>query len=146
MALIEDFESRFLLGVAAMDRNHREFVDLINRMGEASQATFVYLYPEMVRHTHAHFAAEEVMMDQSRFSATSEHRGEHQRVLGEMDWFGRHLQRGRIPLARAYVAEQLPGWFARHAVTMDSALAGHLNRPAPKPAQATLDPCEPGGE
>ncbi len=126
MALIEDFESRYLLGVPAMDRNHREFVELINRMADASNAAFAYLYPEMIQHTHAHFAAEEVMMGQSQFPATSEHRFEHQRVLGEMEWFGRHLQRGQMTMARTYVMERLPAWFTEHAVTMDSALAAHV--------------------
>jgi len=29
-------------------------------------------------------------------------------------------------MGRAYVTQQLPGWFDLHAVTMDSALAAHL--------------------
>lgn len=124
--LIEDFEQRFLLGVPAMDRNHREFVDLINRMGDASNATFAYLYAEMLHHTHAHFAAEEVMMRQTGFAATAEHKDEHLRVLGELDWFARHLHRGHVAMARTYVREQLPQWFAQHAVSMDSALAAHV--------------------
>ncbi|NEV60621.1 bacteriohemerythrin [Thiorhodococcus minor] len=126
MALIEDFEERYLLGVPAMDRNHRELVDLVNRMAEASSAAFAYLFNEMVQHTHAHFAAEEVMMRETGFSATEEHRTEHRRVLGEMDWFGSRLQKGHVALARSYVVEQLPSWFAQHAVTMDSALAAHV--------------------
>lgn len=126
MALIEDFEERFLLGVPAMDRNHREFVDLINRMAEATNPVFAYLFPEMVQHTHAHFAAEEVMMRETGFRAVAEHREMHQRVLGEMDWFGKRIPKGHLTLARNYVVEQLPGWFAEHAVTMDSALAAHI--------------------
>ncbi len=89
MALIEDFEKRFLLGVPAMDRNHREFVELINRMAEATNPVFAYLFPEMVQHTHAHFAAEEAMMREIVFNGVEEHRNMHARVLGEMDWFGK---------------------------------------------------------
>lgn len=126
MPLIEDFDGRFLLGVPAMDRNHREFVDLVNRMAEAKHAVFAYLYSEMVQHTHAHFAAEEVMMRDSGFGAIAEHIGEHQRVLGEMDRIGKHLNQGRVTLARNYVIEQLPDWFALHARTMDSALAAYV--------------------
>jgi hemerythrin len=126
MPLIEDFDARFLLGVPAMDRTHREFVDLINRMAAAANATFAYLYPELVNHTRAHFAHEEVLMRESRFPATKEHTDEHARVRGEMDGFGLRVGGGRIALARAYVAEQLPAWFALHAATMDSALAAHL--------------------
>lgn len=128
MALIPNFEERFLLGVPAMDRNHREFVDLLERMAAARDAAFAYLYPELVQHTHAHFAAEEVMMRESRFGLIAEHRQEHQRVLGEMDWFGRHLRQGRTNLVRIYVTEQLPDWFAQHAIGLDSALASHIKQ------------------
>ncbi len=128
MALIEDFEERLLLGVPAMDRNHREFVDLINRMSEATDAAFVYLFYEMVQHTHAHFAAEEVLMRETAFQATAEHTAEHQRVLTEMEWFTKHLHRGHVTLARDYVAGELPDWFVQHALTMDSELASHVKR------------------
>ena len=126
MSLILDFDARFLLGVPAMDRTHREFVDLVNSMAAAANATFAYLYPELVNHTRAHFANEEVLMQQSGFPAIKEHTDEHARVRGEMDGFGLRVGSGRIALARAYVVEQLPAWFALHAVTMDSALAAHL--------------------
>lgn len=126
MLLIDDFEARFLLGVPAMDRTHREFVDLVNRMAEASTAAFVYLYPDLVDHTHAHFANEDLLMRQTGFPAIAEHTAEHARVLGELDALRRRLSGGRIVLARAYVIEQLPAWFALHAVTMDSALAAHV--------------------
>ncbi|EGV28332.1 hemerythrin-like metal-binding protein [Thiorhodococcus drewsii AZ1] len=128
MALIEDFEARFLLGVPAMDRNHREFVDLLNRMDGASSASFADLFAEMVLQTHAHFAAEEAMMRETAFGPIAEHRAEHQRVLGDLERFARQVRRGRVAMARAYVIEQMPGWFAQHALTMDSALAAHLRR------------------
>ena len=130
MALIEDFETRFVLGVPAMDRNHREFVDLINRMDGASNAVFADLYAEMVQHTHAHFASEEAMMRETDFGPTFEHRDEHQRILGQLEWFAKHLLRGQVAMARAYVVEQIPDWFTQHAQTMDSALAAHVKRMA----------------
>jgi len=126
MPLIDDFEARFLLGVPAMDRTHREFVDLVNLMAEAGNATFAYLFADLVNHTHAHFANEDVLMRQTGFPASAEHRAEHARVLGELDALRQRLAGGRIVLARAYVLEQLPAWFAQHAVTMDSALAAHV--------------------
>lgn len=137
MALIEEFETRFLLGVPAMDRNHREFVELINRMAEAANPVFAYLFPEMVRHTHAHFAAEEALMRETAFKGGEEHRNMHQRVLGEMDWFGKRIPKGHLTQARVYVTEQLPSWFAEHAVTMDSALAAHVRSVAA--ARLTVD-------
>ncbi|MBV5276050.1 MAG: hemerythrin family protein [Lamprocystis purpurea] len=126
MPLILDFESRFLLGIPAMDHVHRELVELLNRMADAGNATFAYLYPDLVNHTHAHFANEEVLMRQSGFPAMQEHMDEHARLRGELDAFGQALDGRRIDATRAFVAQQLPAWFARHTTTMDSALAAHL--------------------
>lgn len=126
MPLIDEFESRFLLGVPAMDRSHREFVDLVNRMDRATDASFAYLFSDLVHHTRAHFAAEEVLMRTTGYAESASHRDEHSRVLAEMERFGQYLGRGHLALARTYVREQLPAWFARHASLMDSPLADHL--------------------
>lgn len=124
--LIDNFDGRFILGLPVMDHAHREMVELVNRMAEASDATFAYLYADLVSHTHAHFASEEVLMKEAAFPAIAEHKSEHARVLGELDRFGQRLAGGRIAFARAYVTEQLPDWFALHLATMDSALAAHV--------------------
>ena len=127
MPLIDDFEARFLLGVPAMDCTHREFVEPLNRMAEPGNAAFVYLYQDLINHTRAHFANEDALMRQSAFPASAEHTAEHARILGELDALRSRLGAGgRIALARAFVLEQLPAWFALHAVTMDSALAAHV--------------------
>jgi hemerythrin-like metal-binding protein len=127
MALIDVSDDRLILGVPAMDRTHREMADLVNRMADCSNASFVYLYPDLVSHTHTHFATEELLMRETRFPASAEHKSEHARVLGELHAFGQRLATGRIAMARAYVAEQLPAWFAVHLATMDSALAAHVS-------------------
>lgn len=126
MALIEDFESRFLLGVPAMDRCHRELVDLVNQMDRATDANFAYLFSELVHHTRAHFATEEVLMGATSFPESQAHRDEHARVLVEMERLSKRLGRGRLAVARSYVREQIPAWFARHAHLMDGPLAQHL--------------------
>jgi hemerythrin-like metal-binding protein len=126
MALINDFESRFLLGIPAMDRAHREFVDLVNRMDRATDASFAYLFSDLIHHTRAHFATEEVLMRATGFPGSQPHRAEHARVLTEMEGLAEHLGRGRLASARRYVQERLPGWFADHAQEMDNPLAEHL--------------------
>lgn len=123
---IEDFETRYLLGVGAMDDTHREFVELVNRLCVAGNVEFAILFDELERHTRAHFAAEDTRMQESGFPALREHRDEHQRVLGELEKLHQKVQRGSFLLARAYVQDQLPDWFHLHAMSMDSALAAHL--------------------
>jgi len=121
-------DARHALGVAEMDATHREFVALANRLAVADEAAFAALFGEFLDHTRSHFAAEDAAMRASRFPATGEHIGEHQRVLAELRAFNRSVQAGRLRMARAFVRESLPEWFALHLATMDSALAVHLRR------------------
>jgi hemerythrin-like metal-binding protein len=109
-----------------MDRSHREFVELVNRMDRASDPSFAYLFSDLVHHTRAHFATEEVLMRATAFPEGQTHRDEHARVLAEMERFKQRLGHGRLALARTYVREQLPSWFSTHAKLMDAPLAAHL--------------------
>ena len=54
-------------------------------------------HPEQVlEHTRAHFDAEDRLMAEHGFPATSEHQNEHQRVLGEMTRFRNSVHKGLI--------------------------------------------------
>lgn len=126
MPLIDKLESRFRLGIPAMDRYHQELVDLLHRMDRATDASFAYLFSDLVHHTRAHFATEEVLMRATDFPESRPHRDEHARVLAEMERFGQRLGHGHLALARDYVRDQLPAWLERHAHLMDRPLAEHL--------------------
>lgn len=114
------------LGIAEMDATHREFADLVRKLLQAGNGEFQALFNELYEHTKQHFDREDQLMADSGFSALSEHRGEHQRVLGELTQFKRRVDKGLLALGRGYVKEQLPSWFDLHLATMDAALAAHL--------------------
>jgi len=120
-------DSRYGLGVAAMDATHREFVDLVAAAIAAPDGEFPALYGELREHTRRHFEDEAKLMRRCRFPAIGEHESEHLRVLGELAQFARGVATGRIALARAYVRD-LPTWFSQHLATMDSALAACVKR------------------
>ncbi|MEW7978055.1 MAG: hemerythrin domain-containing protein [Candidatus Sedimenticola endophacoides] len=124
--LIDSSGDRFALGVEEMDETHIEFIELVNRLGNAGKQEFIDLFKQLIEHTEAHFAAENERMEETGFPAIQEHRGEHLRVLGEMNRIGKRVAAGSLMLGRAYVEEQLPSWFSLHAATMDSALAAHI--------------------
>ncbi|MEZ5588913.1 MAG: hemerythrin domain-containing protein [Sedimenticolaceae bacterium] len=126
--LIDAFDERYILGFTQMDATHRVFADIVNGLGTADRSTFPALFTELLTHTEVHFAAELALMHESSFPAIQEHTAEHQRVLSEMRYFARKVSGGSVTLGRAYIRQQLPGWFDLHAITMDSALAAHLQR------------------
>jgi len=126
--LIESIGEHHCLGVPDMDETHREFVALVNRLGESGKAVFMPRFRELVRHTEEHFSAENALMQESGFPAMREHMDEHRQVLGDLQRMLGRVEAGSTALARAYVSEQLPAWFRLHVITMDSALAAHLKQ------------------
>jgi hemerythrin-like metal-binding protein len=135
--LIEWDEHAFVLGVADMDATHSEFIDLLNRLNNAADATFPALFKALLEHTQMHFESEEARMLLCGFPAISEHTNEHRRVLGELTRIKKRVDRGLISFGRMYVRQSLPDWFRLHAATMDSALAAHwIHHQSSGPKQA----------
>lgn len=127
MTLIDWAAGEHLVGVAEMDATHGEFAELLNAVdAKSADDEFVIAFEALVEHTRVHFAHEDVLMTRCYFPPIEIHKGEHRRVMAEMDRFLATAKAGNVAFARAYVRETLPDWFARHAATMDSALAWSL--------------------
>ncbi len=127
MSLI-DQSTVFNLAYPALDNEHAQFVDLVNQLNDANNADFKTLFSALMAHTQTHFDRENQLMDSSHFPATTEHKGEHQRVLNEFKQFKRRVDKGLIQFGRSFVTDSLPAWFDLHVKTMDSALVAHLNK------------------
>ena len=111
-------------GLTRMDDTHREFVDLYNRVAEASAEDFLAAYDAFVAHTEAHFAQENRWMEAVDFPGC--HRAEHDRVLVVLHDIRKRVASGDLFFAKRLV-EELPTWFDGHTNGMDAALAFHLN-------------------
>lgn len=115
-----------LLGYEPIDHDHQEFLELVEKALAADNVAFPTLFDELLMHTQQHFERENNLMEESKYPAIGEHRGEHTRVLGEFEQFRKRVQRGLIPFGRAFIQDRLVPWFELHITTMDSALAVHL--------------------
>jgi hemerythrin-like metal-binding protein len=121
-ALALDFEP--------MDRVHREFVWLVNRVEDASDALLPTAWLALVDHTAQHFDRENEWLRKTRLPGASEHMLQHRLVL--------NLLRDGLAMARAgdtasarEMARELAAWFVKHNELLDAALAAHL-RARPK--------------
>jgi hemerythrin len=119
-------DDELLLGDARIDDSHRAFFDKLNEALAATGEEFARLFYELHDHLMQHFEEEDALMDACSFPSSKEHKGEHRRVLGEMSQFRRQVERGRLKMAQAYLADNLPSWFRLHLTTMDGALVAHL--------------------
>lgn len=129
MAPIE-WRDNFSVGNAAVDHEHRELIDLVNRLGEviaeggeteAVEAAFGDLY----RAIAAHFALEEKFMREHGYDRLAEHKEDHERLLDELrdimdDWrVGEHA-------AAAELMRRVEAWFVNHFKTHDARLHSRL--------------------
>jgi hemerythrin len=119
-----------------MDADHQLEASLLNELAGAVEAlgagggsteALLERFDALLRHTAEHFERENEAMRRSGFPPYPVHRGEHDRVLGEMravrDAFAGG---GPLEVLRRYVVEATPAWFRSHILTMDTVTSGFV--------------------
>ncbi len=125
MSLIE-WRDEFSVGVASVDLEHRELIDLINDLhamigDNASADEVVSMLGEIFAQISAHFALEEKYMRDTRYPLLDEHKGDHENLLDELrdimelvDVDGNYNEQ--------VLSENLQRWFTEHFRTHDAKL------------------------
>ena len=126
MSVISWNES-LMLNQTVMDQTHEEFVQLLNRLADASGSELSAVLEEFITHTEAHFAQEEQWMAQMAFAPLHCHAAEHEGVLEIALEVRRRVAAGEVHLARV-LAQATAEWFANHAVSMDAVLAMYMKQ------------------
>ena len=128
MSLIE-WRDEFSLGVASVDLEHRELIDLINGLhaligDNASADNIVSMLGEIFAQISAHFALEEKYMRDAHYPLLDEHKSDHETLLDELrdimdlvDIDGNYDEKG--------LSDDLQRWFTEHFRTHDAKLHKH---------------------
>jgi len=126
MSLLE-WSDALSLDLPLMDDTHREFVDLVTQLDQASDAALLPAWQALIDHTDAHFGQEDRWMAATRFASGNCHAVQHKVVLQTLREAGRLVAEGTEPqtLLRR-LTQELAIWFPQHAQSMDAALALHL--------------------
>ena len=128
MSLIE-WKDEFSVGVASVDVEHRQMIDLINDLhdlvGEnASEEEVSTMLGEIFAQISAHFALEEKFMRETRYPHFPEHKGDHEKLLDELrDIMDRVEDDGRYD--ETALSDELREWFTNHFSTHDALLHRH---------------------
>ncbi|MCH9740482.1 MAG: hemerythrin family protein [Epsilonproteobacteria bacterium] len=126
--MIKKFEDKkHLLKNELMDTLHQEFLDIYNSVDLNSTQSIKSKLTELYSHTQKHFQEEESLMENIGYPTKREHKEEHAKVLGEMNYFinmnptifGQNMM-------KAYYIEKLPYWFDAHLISMDSDLVNYI--------------------
>ena len=116
------WSARMSLGVPAVDACHRELMEQLASLEDASDRAFATCYVDFVARVEQDFREEEELMEQAAFSGLPAHREQHARMLGGLHHVARQVMNGDLAAGRDVVS-LLPGWFLLHIETMDGALA-----------------------
>jgi hemerythrin-like metal-binding protein len=124
--MLIQWQDRFSTGIAAIDHEHRQLVDLINRIdGDFDAQDRVLtgaLLGELLAAISAHFALEERVMQERAYAGYAEHKADHERLLDDIRDIMDDAERGRPETYRSALAPRLDAWFSRHFQTMDAKL------------------------
>ena len=131
MSLI-DWKDEFKLGVASVDHEHKELIDLINSLGEVmdtggSYDKVVDALGEIYAQISAHFALEEKVMRDDRYPLYQEHKADHEVLLDELLDIMDGVEEDGSYDAGA-LATGLDRWFSEHFRTHDAKLHQHYHR------------------
>ena len=114
-----------LLGHAAIDGEHEQLAELIERMRRAAAPEMAQALDAVLEHAATHFAAENELMRATAFPPRDCHISEHEAVLSTLRGVRARLARGEVEVVRR-VADALAAWFPPHVQHLDSALTHWL--------------------
>ena len=122
MALLE-WKEEYATGIDDVDDEHRDLIDVINRLHELlladdARLTVPAFFARLIDGVSAHFALEERIMSESAYPDREAHRADHERLLDEMrdlvQAFANAEEVDSVDLAM-----RLEPWFSHHFATHD---------------------------
>jgi hemerythrin len=125
MSLIE-WRDDFSVGVPAIDHEHQEMIQLINRLGDMSDRGADYdkvidALAEIYAQISAHFALEEKIMRDAHYDHYPEHKDDHEILLDEIREI-MDLVDADGSYNKAELGSSLERWFSLHFQTHDARL------------------------
>jgi hemerythrin len=118
--------------VKRCDEDHQKLLSLIQRLHDSileDQApnNFQEILLELVAYTDTHFAAEEALLKQTRYSGLEQQCDQHKAFIAKLAEFEQSLESApsTAPLA---MVEYLKNWLVRHIKMVDCQYSEHLNR------------------
>ncbi|MBS0544977.1 MAG: hemerythrin domain-containing protein [Proteobacteria bacterium] len=120
-----EWDDHYLLGYAAMDDTHREFVDCVDALLTAGDDQLLSALDAFIDHARRHFKQEDEWMSADGFPARDCHVEEHEKVMSSCLEVRELVAAGNFEVGRD-LARALMDWFPGHADYLDSALANWM--------------------
>ena len=129
MALVE-WSDRYSVGVAKMDAQHRQLIDVLNELHKAMGAArageiLPGLLQRLGQYAGAHLAEEERLLRTHGYPAFAQHKQQHDAYLTKVQSFQQQLARGQTSASIALLSF-LRKWWTGHILNVDREYAGFL--------------------
>lgn len=126
MTLIE-WRKEFETGIADVDHEHQELVDLINQLhskieNDDSSETVSTFLGEVFAKISAHFALEETIMRKHNYDEYAEHKADHESLLDDIRDIMDDFDAGHYADIKEQLAHAVRDWFIGHFKTKDARL------------------------
>jgi len=125
-APIIEWSPQYEVGIRFMDGQHRQMLDLVNRVVEGVHQgkdleDLVSVLRDLVRLTEHHFHAEEMRMAELGADA-DEHRNEHRDLIESLRFFTDRLDADKVGMCSVFLRD----WLLRHINSTDRPFAAFL--------------------
>jgi hemerythrin len=120
------WDDRYSVGIAAVDHEHKELIELVNRLYDQATAqrekeAVIGFFGDLFKAVSAHFALEERFMRERGYDQLTQHKNDHERLLDEIRDIMEDFEASSKFDDRA-LAGALDAWFSRHFETHDARL------------------------
>ena len=137
-----DFNDVPKVALDFMNNDHEEATNLVNQIqalidqaqsneigSEEKTEEITAAFKALLEHNREHFAREEAKMREFNFPPYPVHKGEHERVLAEMESVLAAWQANQdLNQLKQYIDGELLSWFINHIQTMDTMTAVYISR------------------
>lgn len=126
------WKDSLLIGVPAIDSQHRELIRAIDELMEAcnkgqGRAAIEKTLGFVVSYTRKHFADEEALQAKYRYPETNRHRQAHQIFIGDISGLVQEFERdGPSITLTGKLNKQLVNWLIHHISEEDQKLGAHI--------------------
>jgi hemerythrin-like metal-binding protein len=126
------WEKRYSVGIEAVDHEHRELVDLINRLYDeartrGSKVAVLGFFGDLFKAISAHFALEERFMGERGYDQFAQHKNDHERLLDEIRDIMEDYETTDV-FDEGLLAQRIDAWFSRHFESHDARLHNRLGQ------------------
>lgn len=117
----------FEVGVEPMDRQHRQWVKILNELhqamlGGSQPRDLMRVMEELILYTKYHFSTEERLMAEAGYPGAARHKQKHQALTAKVEEYAGEVLKGRAAVSLS-ILQFLKDWLNRHILGTDKEFA-----------------------